>query len=160
MAFCTQCGNPVGPLDIFCAKCGARQPNPGPTSSKPFPGNDFLKDVTPRAASMLCYIPVVGWIPAVLVLAANRFQHDRTVRFHAFQGLYLFVIWLLVDWVVSPILGVGHGSDFHEGRLIRSVLHLAVFAAWIFMIIKTSHEEMYRLPIVGELADRSVSEQR
>src|SRR3954447_20939836 len=160
MPFCTQCGNAVGPADTFCAKCGFRQ-RAGDPPPKPFPGaNSPLNDITPRAASMLCYIPVVGWIPAIFVLAAQRFQKDRTVRFHAFQGLYLFVIWLIVDWVVSPIVSFGPGSGFHEAKLIRSLLHMAVLAAWIFMIIKTSHEEMYHLPIVGELADRSVSEQR
>jgi uncharacterized membrane protein len=119
-----------------------------------------LKDVSPRAASMLCYIPVVGWIASIFVLASERFQRDRTVRFHAFQGLYLFVIWLIIDWVVSPIVSFGTDSSFHEAKLIRSILHLAVLAAWVFMIIKTSQGEMYRLPIVGELAERSVSEQR
>jgi uncharacterized membrane protein len=28
------------------------------------------------------------------------------------------------------------------------------------MIIKVSHDESYKLPIIGELAERSVSEQR
>ena len=32
--------------------------------------------------------------------------------------------------------------------------------AWIFMLMKVSHDQDYRLPILGELADRSVSEQR
>ena len=109
---------------------------------------------------MLCYIPMVGWLAAIFVLAAPKFQHDRTVRFHAFQGLYLFVVWLIVDWVLAPIVSFAPGSGFHEARLIRSLLHLSVFAAWIWMIVKTSQEQVYRLPIVGELADRSVSEQR
>ncbi len=103
---------------------------------------------------MLCYIPVMGWIPAIFVLAADRFQNDRTARFHAFQGLYLFVVWLLVDRVFSPIFR--YNSDFNPGAL----LHIAVFAAWVFMLIKTSQQQMFRLPIVGELADRSVAEQR
>ncbi len=109
---------------------------------------------------MLCYIPVVGWIPSVAVLAAPRFQHDKRVRFNAFQGLYLFVVWLIVDWVVDPVLSFGPGSGLHELRIVKSLLKAAVFVAWIFMLIKTSQEELYHLPIVGELADRSVSEQR
>ena len=104
--------------------------------------------------AMLCYIPVIGWIPCIFVLAADRFQNDRAARFHAFQGLYLFVVWLLVDRVVSPIFRFG--SDFNPGH----ILQLVVFGAWIFMLVKTSQEQMFRLPIVGELADRSVAEQR
>jgi uncharacterized membrane protein len=35
-----------------------------------------------------------------------------------------------------------------------------IFGAWIFMIVKTSQDEVYKLPILGELAEKSVSEQR
>ncbi len=154
MPFCTQCGNQVGGRDIFCAKCGARQTVTGPGPAPHLRGNAFLDGITPRTAAMLCYIPVMGWIPCIFVLAADRFQNDRTARFHAFQGLYLFVVWLLVDRVVSPIFSFG--PDFNPAR----ILHLAVFGAWIFMLVKTSQQQMFRLPIVGELADRSVAEQR
>jgi uncharacterized membrane protein len=118
-----------------------------------------MPGVSNRSAALLCYIPMVGWIAAVVVLASDRFRRDTQVRFHAFQGLYLFVAWLLVQWVVSPVLYVTGGfSSFH--RLASSGLHLVIFVAWIIMIVKVSHNENYRLPIVGELAERSVSEQR
>ena len=107
---------------------------------------------------MACYIPVVGWIAAIIVLASSRFQHDRSLRFHAFQGLYLFVVWLLVHWVLAPFVHMVPGPGAMQASL--AVLRVAVFAAWIWMIIKTSQEQMYRLPIVGELAERSVAEQR
>lgn len=154
MPFCTQCGNPVGGTDTFCAKCGARQAAAGPDPSAHLHGNAFLGGITPRTVAMLCYIPLMGWIPSIFVLAADRFQNDRTARFHAFQGLYLFVVWLLVDWVVSPIFSFG--PDFNPGHLLR----IAVFGAWVFMLVKTSQQQVFRLPIVGELADRSVAEQR
>jgi uncharacterized membrane protein len=40
------------------------------------------------------------------------------------------------------------------------VFKLAIIAIWIFMIVRISQGQTYRLPILGELADRSVSEQR
>ncbi len=109
---------------------------------------------------MLCYIPLVGWIAAIVVLASPRFQRDRTVRFHAFQGIYLFVVWLLVDWVIAPIFHFVPGPLPDMMRAMARLLHVAVFAAWIWMIVKTSQEQLFRLPIVGELAERSVAEQR
>ena len=116
--------------------------------------------ISNRNAALLCYIPMVGWIAAIVVLASDRFRRQTQVRFHAFQGLYLFVAWLLIEWVISPALYVtgGFSSPFH--RLATSGLHLLIFVAWIVMIVKVSHNEDYRLPIVGELAERSVSEQR
>lgn len=132
--------------DVYCAKCGARQPVAHPRPADPF------ASITPRTASILCYIPGLGWIGSIIVLASQRFRNDRIVRFHAFQGLYLFVAWLIEDWVLTPILsGIPH---VHLNGIVKAVL---LFMS-IFMIVKASHEEAYSLPIIGELAERSVSE--
>jgi uncharacterized membrane protein len=157
MAFCVQCGNKVGDADAFCAKCGARQKVSSaaapPRAADPFSG------ISPRTASLLCYVPWVGWIAAIVVLASNRFRREAQVRFHAFQGLYIFVAWLMVEWVIAPVIAItdwGFGLHHLGARLLQ----LGIFAAWIFMMIKVSHDENYKLPIIGDLAERSVSEQR
>jgi uncharacterized membrane protein len=152
MPFCTNCGNQVSSTDIFCAGCGFRQTATGSSA-----GRGLLDSISPKAAAMGCYIPFIGWIPAIVVLASPRFQTERAVRFHAFQGLYLFVVWLIVDWVLEPFLRVAGPGPM---RGVAGLMHLMVFAAWIWMIIKTSQQQMYHLPIVGELAERSVAEQR
>lgn len=167
MPFCVQCGQTVGPSDRFCAKCGAQQP--GASASGTYGGSfgtarrvkDFWGNISDRNAALLCYIPWVGWIAAIAVLASDRFRSDRRLRFHAFQGLYLFAAWLMVEWVIAPMLAfpVSHiGFPFY--RTISQILHLLIIGAWIFMLMKVSHDQDYRLPIIGELADRSVSEQR
>ena len=153
MPFCCQCGQKVGSSDVYCAVCGARQP-----ASAPSP--DYLHGVSPRTASLLCYIPILGWIVAIVVLASAKFRHDTRVRFHAFQGLYLFVTWLIVDWVVGPMFAFPHMFGVQIYRIFPVLLKAAVFGAWIFMIIKTAQDEMFKLPILGDLAEKSVSEQR
>ncbi|QOY85152.1 zinc-ribbon domain-containing protein [Paludibaculum fermentans] len=165
MPFCTQCGTEVQPADIFCGSCGARQAHaagaPGPTSRPATPppphnpANDFLKNLTSRNASLMCYIPVAGWIISIIILASDRFRAEREVRFHAFQGLYLFVLWLFVDWVFAPF-----SYSIEAPHYIAKALKAVVFGAWIFMMVKTSQGDNFRLPILGELADRSVSEQK
>jgi uncharacterized membrane protein len=155
MPYCCQCGKQTRDNDVYCGVCGARQP----VSAQP-------KDAfSPRTASILCYIPVVGWIPAIIVLASQRFRHDAVVRFHAFQGIFLFVVWLVLDWALGPMhgfMGWGRGSDMMFGPwfMIGGVLKGALMIAWIVMLVKTSQGEVYRLPILGELADRSVAEQK
>src|SRR5450759_4396890 len=167
MAFCTQCGTAVGDADRYCGKCGAPQPAagaPGTRGADALPrgtatasgASEFLSGVNGRTASLLCYIPLVGWVAAIVVLAAARFRRDYNVRFNAFQGLYLFVAWLIVDWVVSPIFMLP-GMPFHD--VFGSIFKLGIMILWIFMLVKVSQGETYHLPIVGELAERSVSEQ-
>lgn len=149
MPYCCQCGKQVKPADVFCAACGAQQP-----AAEKAPA-DFLGNITPRTASILCYIPIIGWIPAIVVLAASRFREDREVRFHAFQGLFLFVVWLIVDWVLGPIFRL---PGVHVR--IAGLLQAAVIGLWIYMMVTVSQGRAVRLPVIGELADRSVSEQR
>ena len=154
MPYCCQCGHSVGAQDAYCGSCGARQP-----AATSVPPADYLHGISPRTASLLCYIPILGWIVSIVVLASARFRADGRVRFHAFQGLYLFVAWLLVDWFLGPMFSFAFmGPPFHQ--LFPGLLKALIFVAWIFMIIKTSHDEMYKLPILGDLAEKSVSEQR
>jgi uncharacterized membrane protein len=153
MAFCCQCGQPVRETDRYCGRCGAAQPQ-NVSGVRPDP----LGGISRRNASLLCYIPFVGWIAAIVVLASARFRHDVEVRFNAFQGLYLFVAWLIVDWVLTPIFMMP--SPWFMRHFFVGLIKLAIIGIWIFMIIRVSQGQNYRLPILGELADRSVSEQR
>lgn len=170
MPFCVQCGTQVRDTDRFCGKCGTPQPaapagawtSAGPSASTGARAAfDPLASLNSRNASLLCYIPMVGWVASIVILASNRFRHDAEVRFNAFQGLYLFVAWLIVDWVVTPFLVLPfHGWDYGPRHFLPSLLKAAMFAVWIFMIVKVSQGQTYRLPVVGELADRSLTEQR
>jgi uncharacterized membrane protein len=151
MAYCVQCGNQVGDRDRYCGKCGASQAvPPGAAAPNPF---DKMNN---RDAATLCYIPWIGWIFAIVVLASGRYRNDHSTRFHAFQGLYLFVAWLLIDWVVAPLF---HFPAPFPLRSISGLLRLGVVAAWIFMIVKVRTGEYFRLPIIGDLAERSAQEQ-
>ena len=103
MPYCSQCGQQVGGSDAFCHQCGAAQPGGSPRRP---PGSDPLSQLSPRTAAILCYIPGLGWIASTIVLASDKFRSDRAVRFHAFQGLYLFVAWLLDGWVLRPMFSM------------------------------------------------------
>lgn len=148
MPFCTQCGAKAQPTDVFCRACGSRQPvrQGGPTS------DDASSGLSPQAAAILSYLPWLGWVVAIYILASARFHGDRVTRFHAYQGLYLFVAWLIVDWAIGPWFKWMPGPDLPVGFL----LDLLLIGVWIFMLVKTSRGERYSLPLVGELAERSL----
>jgi uncharacterized membrane protein len=150
MPFCSQCGNPVDAAAPFCGRCGARQPVG--TAGSPVAGADPLSGISPRTASILCYIPWIGWVVAIVVLATDRFRRNRVIRFHAFQSLYLFVASLLNNFVVSWIPWPLPHVRIHE------LVSLALVAMSIFMMVKAAHEQAYSLPLFGELAARSVEE--
>lgn len=159
MPFCTQCGKTVAPTAAFCVHCGSRQPGvplPGPQANRAAQGEEYLNSITAQTAGILCYVPFVGWVAALVFLSTQRFRNDYTVRFHAFQGMYLAVVWLLVDIAIGSFLGF---AGVAIRRSITGTLKLSVLCGWIFMMYKTSMGELIRLPFLGELAERSVAEQ-
>ena len=158
MPFCSKCGLEVQSGDLFCGRCGAPQsdatvppqPKPKNTANDPFSGIDD------NTAAVLCYIPFLGWIASIYILSVDRFRSNNTVRFHAFQGLYLFVGWLIYDWVIEGILSEIIGRAW----IITRAVKLGLTAVWLFLLFKTSPREMIRIPFISDLADKSVAEQR
>lgn len=149
MPYCIHCGHEVGGNARFCRKCG--KPQPG-AAARAAAANGAGSGLSPRGASMLCYVPWLGWIAAIYVLVSDSFRGNRTVRFHAFQGLYIFVGWMLSHWV----LGLWLRLIFDRGHGLASIIELFLLCVWIWMLIKTSNNERYELPLVGELAEKSL----
>ena len=119
-------------------------------------GEEWLQSITPSTAGVLCYVPFAGWVAALIFLATQRFREDRLVRFHAFQGLYLYVVWLLIDIAIGSFFGF---AGVAVRRAVTGSLKLSVLGGWIYMLYTTSKGEVIRLPFLGELAERSVAEQ-
>jgi len=152
LPFCTNCGAKVAPSAAFCGNCGTAQPR----TAAP-PSTDILDKISDRSASILCYIPVMGVIPAIVFLASRKFRGNVHVRFNAFQSVYLFVAWLIVSTAL-PALMFGIPGWGVEHALIAA-LKLTLFICWIYLMVKAANEEQVRLPLIGDLAARSTTEQ-
>lgn len=152
MPFCTSCGTKVDPNASFCPHCGAAQPRHSPQAT------ELLDGLSDRTASVLCYVPVFGVIPAIVFLASQKYRGNIRVRFDAFQSLYLFLAWLIVSSAVPTLLysGVpGTGVD----RAFLELIKLGLFICWIYLLVKAAQHTQVRLPIIGDLAARSTTEQ-
>jgi len=149
MPFCSQCGNPVSDAAALCPGCGA----PQPVGTVPEAAEGRLFNLSRRQASVLCYAPWLGWIACVAVLASAQFRRDRAIRFHAFQGMYLFVAYLMDDVALRPL-------DHFMGSLapLTRLFELVLVAVSIYMMVKTAHGVVYSLPLAGDLAQRSAAE--
>ena len=144
MAFCSSCGAQIADGSSLCAACASRTAPAGPA-----PAAGSTGGMADNVAGMLAYVTI---IPAIVFLVMEPYNRNRFVRFHAFQGLWLFVAWLLDDWVLEPITAQIPHFPIHG--LVKAVL---LFMS-IFMMVKAAHNEAYSLPLFGELAERSVSE--
>lgn len=154
MPFCSQCGAQVQDHDRFCSQCAAPQPAAGPHAWDPPRRRVHGEPFSPRTGAILSYVPVIGWIAAVIILASRAYRNDPVVRFHAFQGLYLFALHLLLEWAIRPVFQQIPGPMIGVYGMMQAV----VFGVSIFMIVKTVQGERYMLPFLGELAERSAHE--
>jgi uncharacterized membrane protein len=134
----------------YCHQCGARQAR----------GADFtdpISRMSDRTASILCYIPVFGVIPAIVFLAAQKYRMNARVRFDAFQSLYLFVAYLVVSSVLPMILWLSFHT--HAFFLLVAPLKVVIFIVWVYLLVKAAQEQQVHLPVIGDLAARSAAEQ-
>lgn len=168
MAFCASCGSPVE--GRFCAKCGATvgAAPPPPPPQQPFaagtppPVGGSYPPLTPppvsvgmadNAASALCY--VLGLITGILFLVLEPYNKNRTVRFHAFQSIFLNVAVI----VVAIALGifdalVSHMIGWWFAATVGLLFDLALFLVWIYMIVTTYQGRTTVLPVIGPLAQQ------
>ncbi len=158
MPFCTHCGTQVGDSASFCPHCGAPQSARSTPYSAPPPATDFLACIQPRTASILCYVPIFGVIPAIVFLASQRFRTNTRVRFDGFQSLYLFVAWLILSSAAPTLLLSGVGNFGLEHALL-GLLKLGVLVCWVYLLINAAQERQVSLPVIGDLAARSTTEQ-
>ena len=152
MPYCTNCGTSVDPAAAFCHNCGTAQPSHGPQFT------DLLEGLSDRSASILCYIPVFGVIPAIIFLASQKYRKNTRVRFNAFQSLYLFVTWLILS-SLTPAFAFGGFPGAGLEHLLFGLLKLTLFVCWIYLLVKAANRVDVRLPIIGDLAARSTTEQ-
>jgi len=156
MPYCTSCGSLVGVDNSYCPNCGTRQPNAAGSGFGSSYSTGSFGNISDRTASLLCYIPVFGIIAAIVILASQRFRCNTRVRFDGFQSLYLFVLWLIVSAALPTLLYVGYPPFEHS---ILSLLKLAIFGCWLYVLIKAMQNQQVHLPIIGDLAARSTTEQ-
>ena len=105
----------------------------------------------PRLSAVLAYL---FWIVGgILFLAVEK--TNQIVRFHAAQSIVLAVAEIVI-WVVLTILAFIPGLGFLFGML-HLVVWLAFFLLWLFMMYKAYSLERYKLPIIGDYAEKLVS---
>jgi uncharacterized membrane protein len=158
MAFCPNCGASVE--GRFCAKCGtAVGTAPEGTPSGPPPGGaqQYSAPATSGAlsenvAGALCY--VLGLITGILFLVLAPYNQSKFVRFHAFQAIFFHVSWIGL-WIVETIIAVM--MPWQLGTLLgvlTLLVSLGVLALWLFLMYKAYNNEKFKLPIIGDLAEK------
>ena len=154
MAFCPNCGSQVN--GRFCPNCGVdTSPGSGSSSSSYVPPAAPLSapGLAQNVASALCYL--LGFVTGIIFLVLSPYNRDRTVRFHAFQSIFLSVGLFVIDIVLSILSGVLW--SIHAGALAFLVWRLyevAVLVGWLYLMYSAYTNRKIVVPVVGPLAEK------
>jgi len=96
---------------------------------------------------MLCYI--LGWLTGVLFLVLEPYNKNRTIRFHAFQSIFLSVAAFAVFFALSIVSAI-----MHFLAVLFPLVSLCIFGLSIFLMYKAYNKEKVVLPIIGPLAEK------
>ena len=129
---------------------------PPPPGQRPPAASQSSTGLDPKLAGLLCYI--LGIITGLIFFLIEK--SNDVVRFHAAQSI-LFSGSMIVLWIILTILqfvilsiSVSLGSIF---SLLTMLLGLAVFVLWVVLLIKGYSGEKWKLPVIGDMAERMAS---
>ena len=104
-------------------------------------------------ASLIAYL--AGWVSGLIFFLIEK--DSRLVRFHAMQSILLnvtFGVAAVIFVVVISVLVIVLGMISDSLAAIASLLGLGILLVWILCLIKAYGGTMYKLPIIGNYAEK------
>ena len=120
-------------------------------------------NIEENIASALCY--VLTWITGIIFYLMEK--ENKTVRFHAMQSILTFLPLMIIGWIVgfigAPSVGWGYGyygASYNPGIpaliWLSWLIYVIMFILWIVLIIKAYQGEKFKLPVVGDIAEKHI----
>ena len=151
---CPQCAAQMPADASFCPGCG--RPMRAETTVQVPETNAQAKDRLPRQ-NLVGALAYFTFIPAIVFLVVDPYRKNRFVRFHSFQSLLLCGAVIVLGGLLRlagvvvfliPVLGP------LVVALVYVVVALAAILLWVVVVVKAFQGEMFRLPVLGDLAER------
>ncbi|QTD43340.1 DUF4870 domain-containing protein [Sporosarcina sp. Te-1] len=100
--------------------------------------------LTPNVGGALSYLFIIGII-FLFIEKENRF-----IRFHAFQSLFLAIAIFMIHIVLGflPIIGL----------IFSFLLSVLAFAIMLLMMYQAYNGNYYKLPVIGDIAEKQVDQ--
>jgi uncharacterized membrane protein len=85
-------------------------------------------------AGLLCY--VAGWITGLIFFLIEK--DSKFVKFHAMQSIITFVAVVILCWI--PFVNI--------------IVGILALVLWILLMVKAYQGVKYKLPVIGDLAEK------
>src|SRR5205085_12094583 len=127
-----------------CAKCAG-----GGTATATTMSATGMPD---NIAGMLCYL----LIPAIVFLVMEPYNRNRFIRFHSFQAIFLAIACMVLGVAIgifAQIPFLGWAAAF----LLAPLIGLAEFILWVLLLLKAYQGQMFKLPVIGDMAEKQAN---
>lgn len=106
-----------------------------------------------NAASGLAYLTI---IPAIVFLIVAPFKSSSSVRFHAWQSIFYFITWAVVDILIGLVQNIVPSTVFLTWPVVQ-LAGLAFFVVLLIVLVGAFNGKRISLPIIGGLAEKQAS---
>ena len=113
-----------------------------------------------NVASLLCY--VLMWLTGIIFYLVEK--ENKTVKFHAMQSFLTFlplqIIAAIFGWLGAPkVTGYGWYSLSYDAGIapllwLSWAIYGISFILWIVLMVKAYQGEKFKLPFVGDIAEK------
>jgi uncharacterized membrane protein len=143
MAFCPNCGTQMAD-GAACPKCAGAVASTGATAAG--------GGLTDNMAGALAYVTI---IPAIVFLVLEPYNKKRFIRFHSFQCIFFAVAWTVL-WIALAF--IGHIPFLGWATLLLwPLISLAGLVIWIILVLKAYQGQMFKLPVIGDMAEKQAN---
>jgi len=155
MAFCSKCGAQIGEEAQFCPSCGAAVgaasgagtgANGQQTEYRSAAGQQNVNGFDPADVAQNKAMGILSYLGILVLIPLFAAKNSKYARFHANQGLILFLLEVcigIVSWIVPSIfLGMLN--------VIFKLLDLGCLALSIFGIVNAAQGKKQELPVIGK----------
>ena len=113
-----------------------------------------------NVGALLCYLGnlvcALGLIYSIIIVVTDK--TNKLPRFHAFQSILLTVVGVILAVVINIISAVAIAADLGIVAMLFGLLvfvvYIGLFIAIVFTAIKAFQGNIFKLPVIGEMADK------
>jgi len=122
---------------------------------RPAPNVTQAAGLEENVVAAVCYLGFV--LTGILFLVIEPYNHNPTIRFHAFQSIFFWLAVIIGGMVLSMISFVILALPF-VGWIISFLLSLAYWLGavvlWLYLMYKAYNRERVVLPVIGPWAEK------
>lgn len=97
----------------------------------------------------LCYFGV--WFTGLIFYFVE--DKNKLIRFHAMQSILVFLPLMILSWIFGGFFGLFH-YGFGWFVWISWLFWVLIVILWLILMIKAFQGQKFKLPIVGDLAEK------